>query len=61
MKKILNLCRLRLKSEQFWLWVMLLLLVLALCGVARYQIMVLLVVGAVFRFFWTHIMGAESG
>ncbi len=60
MKKMLNLCRLRLKSEQFWLWVMLLLLVLALYGVATYQIIALLVVGAVFRFFWTHIMGAEN-
>ncbi len=60
MKKMLNLCRLRLKSEQFWLWVMLLLLVLALYGVARYQIFALLVGVAVFRFFWNHIMGAED-
>lgn len=60
MKKVLNQWRLRLKSEQFWLLMMLLLVMLALFGVARGEILALLIGGAIFRFFWTHIMEAEN-
>ena len=60
MKKVLNQWRLRLKSEQFWLLMMLLLVMLALFGVARGEILALLIGGAIFPFFLDSYYGGRE-